>query len=94
MPDKPEAQERNEVLEAIIQVFKQFYQPAELAHEADYKFTTDEISEAIAGLGCTNMNGLMKILVTAGYRYIPLADNDELKFVWLLKASTQRESQV
>ena len=82
-----DTENQNEVLKAIVQVFKQHFAPAKTVFEAEHQFTTKEITEAIADIGICDMTGLFQILTDAGFKYMPVTDSGELKFVWLIKNS-------
>ncbi len=88
-----ETENQNEALKAIVHVFKQHFAPATNVFEAEHQFTTQEIMEAIANFAICDMTGLFQIMVDAGFKYMPVSENEGLKFVWLLKSSSPAENQ-
>jgi hypothetical protein len=82
----------NEDLKTIIKNFRKYYEPVENEEDSDYLFTTTEILDAISEFSHSDFKGLYKLLIAEGFTYKPIAKNDYLKFVWMVKNITVSES--
>lgn len=82
----------------IVKLFSETFSPSTSAEDADFLFTSNEILYAVTDLDNSisknELQTFFQIMTELGFKYKPVAKDNELKFVWLLKSSVPEENQV